>query len=109
MPDLQRLTDKFAGVKLCDMTSDELQEFIGGVAKRGAYEALQATGLNDESAGTDVRDLRDLLKAFRVLKKAAWTQTWSMLGRIIGWMLVIFLLTLVMNSDRAQLVIRALK
>ena len=109
MPDMQRLSDKYAGVKLCDLAPAELEEFLGAIAKRGAFEALQATGLNDENAGSDVRDLRDLLKGFRVFRKAAWTTAVTGAGRVIGWAIVIMLLTLFMNSDRAQSILKVLK
>lgn len=55
MTELDRISDKYSGVRLCNMTPAELEEFLSAIAKRGAFEALQATGLNDEYAGRLLR------------------------------------------------------
>lgn len=91
------------------MTPEELEEFLSAIAKRGAFEALQATGLNDEYAGADVRDLRDLLKGFRVVRKTAIKTIIAGLGRIIGWVIVIVLIGLFMNGEKAKLLMEAFK
>ncbi|MFH1158908.1 MAG: DUF6127 family protein [Pseudomonadota bacterium] len=40
-------------------------------AEKGAEKALTKVGLGDENAGADIRDLRDWLKACRVIKSEA--------------------------------------
>ena len=87
----KRLADKYHGVKICDMNSDELDEFLTGIAQRGAADALKAVGLSDIGAVTDIKDLRDLLQGFRVVKKNVIMSTLSGVGRILGWALVVTL------------------
>lgn len=86
---LNRISDKYQGVRMCEMTQHELEEFLGGIAQRGAADALKALGLDDEMAVNDIRDLRDILKGFRVVKKNIWSTTMAGFGRIIGWILII--------------------
>lgn len=106
MPDLQRLSDKYAGVNFGDLSPVQLEEFLGAVARRGAFEALAAAGLNDETAGADVRDLRNMLRGFRMFKKTAGAvrksviiQTIKALGAVLRWALTIFLIWLITRSD----------
>ncbi len=42
---------------------------IEAAAERGAQRALERLGLHDESAMTDVRELRDLLDSWRAAKR----------------------------------------
>lgn len=100
--ELQRITDKYSGVKLCDMSSTELEEFLGGIAKRASADTLKALGLNDDYAVADIRDLRDLLKGFRVIKKTAVTTTLAALGRILGWIIVLSLAGLFLHSEASK-------
>lgn len=44
---------------------DKLDALIERAAQRGAKAALESIGLNDDKAGTDVRDLRQLLVSWR--------------------------------------------
>ena len=87
--DLRRTTDRFHGEKLCNLTTEELAEFLEAVAARGAYTALKRVGLGDETAHQDVRDLRGLLQGWRVTKRA----TWARVRDIIVTAAVIYLLT----------------
>lgn len=89
--DLQQITDKYAGVKLCEMNSEELEEFLGGIARRASIDTLRALGMEDEYAVNDIRDLRDILKGFRVIKKNAVATMLNSFGRMVGWMLIIIL------------------
>ena len=63
---------------------------------------MKAIGLNDADAAADIRDIRDLLKGLRVLKKAAWTTTFTALGRILGWAVLIAIAALFVNGKNAR-------
>jgi len=47
----------------------ELEQLLEHASKQGAKMALAELGLHDENAPTDIKDLRELLKAFRIAKK----------------------------------------
>ena len=51
------------------LTSIELEALLQKASKQGARMALAELGLADEDAVIDIRDLRELLKAFRIAKK----------------------------------------
>lgn len=57
---------------IIELTKSDLDEIIENAAQRGAQLALKNVGLSDDNAPHDVRDLRDLLKAFRDAKSTAW-------------------------------------
>lgn len=50
----------------------ELEVLLDRAAEEGARRALAAIGLEDLRAAADVRDLRELLAAWRQAKRAAW-------------------------------------
>jgi 2-iminoacetate synthase ThiH len=56
------------------MSPDVIEEMINRAARRGAKEALESIGLHDENAGDDMRELRNLLDAWRSTKKTVWSQ-----------------------------------
>ncbi len=109
MDDLDRVIEKYSGTPLCEMVSHKQAEYLGAIAKRGASDALKAIGLNDPEAADDIRDIRDLLKGLRVLKKAAWTTALSALGRILGWVFLIGLAAMFMNGKDVTYVTRFLE
>jgi len=51
------------------VTKCELELMLEQASKEGAKKALTELGLHDENAPTDIRDLRELLRAFRMAKK----------------------------------------
>lgn len=51
------------------ITKCELELLLEQASKEGAKQALTELGLHDKNAPTDIRDLRELLKAFRMAKK----------------------------------------
>lgn len=55
------------------LTEAQLQALLDTAAERGAKKALAAIGLCDAKAAGDVRDLREVLDAFRLAKTTAWT------------------------------------
>lgn len=81
------------------MTTDELDEFLSAVARRGAADALKAVGLEDKEAVADIRDLRDILRGFRVVKKNVIMSTFAGFGRIIGWIIVIIVAGVFVNHS----------
>ena len=57
------------------VTPEELEDMLDRAAKKGAAEALRSLGLQDESAATDIRDMRNLIDAWRMTKKSIWATT----------------------------------
>ena len=53
----------------------ELREVLREAAEWGARKALADLGLHDDAAGSDVKELRDLLDSWRATKRAAWSTT----------------------------------
>ena len=47
----------------------ELEDLLQRASQKGAKMALAELGLHDENAPTDIRDMRELLRAFRMAKK----------------------------------------
>ena len=69
------------------MSPEVIEEMITRAAKKGAKEALESIGLQDESASEDVREMRNLLDAWRSTKRTVWSQivkaaTMAVLGAI---------------------------
>ncbi len=53
------------------MTEGEIRRLIDQAAEKGAECALRRVGLSDQDAGRDVRELRELLVAWRDVRKTA--------------------------------------
>ena len=68
---------------ITSLTDEQLERMLDRAAKRGAAEALKAVGLHDDNAGHDIREVRDLLTAWRATKQAAWNQFVKMLVAFI--------------------------
>ena len=51
------------------ITREELNTLMREAAREGARTALSEVGLNDEEAGQDVRELRNLIESWRSSKK----------------------------------------
>ena len=51
------------------ISRSELEELMEEASKKGAKMALAELGLDDSNAVLDIRDLRELIKAFRMAKK----------------------------------------
>ena len=64
------------------ITKCELELLLEQASKEGAKQALTELGLHDENAPTDIRDLRELLRAFRIAKKDAFriSVKWIVVG-----------------------------
>jgi len=64
---------------------DTLAELVEAASEEGARRALNRIGLHDENAGHDMRELRDLLEAWRKTKTTAW-------HTLVRWLTTIFIL-----------------
>lgn len=65
----------------------ELEELLQKASQKGAKMALAELGLHDENAPTDIRDMRELLNAFRMAKKDSFRILIKCL--IIGFMTIV--------------------
>ena len=102
---LEEVTDRLQGTKLSDMTRGELLEFLGAIAQRGADNALRGVGLGDEDALLDIRNLRDLLRGYRVVRKGALQQ----LGKVIVWIFVLSVMGMLYNSKTTTEIVKAVQ
>jgi 2-iminoacetate synthase ThiH len=69
------------------MSPEGIEQMIARAAQQGAKAALESIGLHDENAGQDMKELRNLLDAWRSTKKTVWSQivkamTMAVLGAI---------------------------
>lgn len=99
---LETVTEKLQGTKISDMSKDELFELFGAIAQRAADNALKSVGLHDESALSDVRDLRNLLSGYRVVRKGALQK----LGSVIMWVAILSVMGLLYNSKTTSEIIK---
>lgn len=51
---------------------EDLEELVARAAERGAERALSHLGLENGHAARDIRELRDLLEAWRDARRTAW-------------------------------------
>ena len=56
------------------MSPEVIEEMMARAAQKGAKAALESIGLHDENAGDDMKELRNLLDAWRSTKKTVWSQ-----------------------------------
>jgi hypothetical protein len=54
------------------LAPDELRALLEDAAKRGADRTLARLGLEDQTAVEDLREVRDLLSAWRSARRVAW-------------------------------------
>ena len=48
---------------MANLTEEQLEAMLDRAAKKGAAQALRELGLQDETAATDLREMRSLLDA----------------------------------------------
>lgn len=106
MPELTRLLDEFNGLKICDMSAEQQKRFFTAIAQRGAFEALSATGLNDENALKDVSDLRALIKGYRVLKRGVWSAAITQAGKVVSAIMTLLLLGWMFDHEKAEAIVK---
>ena len=69
------MLEESCGTHTADMLNlrpDDLNELLTRAAERGAERALASLGLENGHAAADIRDLRDLLEAWRDARRTAW-------------------------------------
>ena len=71
------------------VTRLELQTLLTQAAHTGARQALTEIGLGDAEAGNDIRDLRDWLRACRIVKSEALKTAVSVVTKTVIMALVI--------------------
>ena len=54
------------------LSTEELERLLQQVAEQGALHALSNLGLENGHAAGDIRELRDLLDAWRDARRTAW-------------------------------------
>lgn len=100
--DLERVIDKYAGTPFCDLDAFTQSEYLGALSKRGAIDVLKAIGLSDADAAADIKDIRDLLRGFRVVRNRAWSTIFNAFGRILGWFIILAIGGLMVKSESAK-------
>ena len=71
------------------MRKEDFEELLNGAAERGAERCLAHLGLENGSAAKDIRDLRDLLEAWRDARRTAWRTTIKVVTTAILAMLLV--------------------
>lgn len=74
-----------------------LRAIVEEAGELGARRALERLGLTDARAGSDMRELRDLLAAWRDAKTSAWKA-------VFGWVSAAVLAALAVKLGFAELV-----
>ena len=78
-----------------EITLTKLQSMLEEAAEKGAEKALAKVGLSDENAGADIRDLRDWLRACRIIKSESLKTAVSITTKAIILALVVGLAWLI--------------
>ena len=60
------------------MRREDFDELLDGAAERGAERVLAHLGLENGHAAREIRELRDLLEAWRDARRTAWQTTVKM-------------------------------
>ena len=58
--------------RMATLPQDELEAMLDRAAERGAERCLAHLGLENGHAAQDIRELRDLLEAWRDARRTAW-------------------------------------
>ena len=71
--------------KIVKIDEEHMRLLVKDAAEEGANNALAKLGLNDEKAGKDIKELRDLMSMYRVVtSEALRTMTRTITVAIIG-------------------------
>lgn len=54
------------------LTPEDLEAMLDRAARRGAREVLHQLGLHDDTAAEDIREMRNLLDAWRSTRRSIW-------------------------------------
>ena len=71
------------------MRKEDFNEMLNNAAERGAERCLAHLGLENGSAAKDIRDLRDLLEAWRDARRTAWRTTIKVITTAVLAMLLV--------------------
>ena len=63
---------------MAELTEEQIEAMLDRAAKKGASQALQELGLQDEDAASDIKEMRGLLDAWRLTKRSVWATTVKM-------------------------------
>ena len=66
-----------------------MRALVEDAAEAGVARGLARLGLGDQSAGTDVAELRGLLTAWRAAKRTLWSGVWSWLTKALTALLLL--------------------
>jgi len=66
------MTDDTQKPSVLSMRQEDLDELLTRAAERGAERCLAHLGLENGHAARDIRELRDLLEAWRDARRTAW-------------------------------------
>jgi hypothetical protein len=66
------MTDDTQNPSVLSMRQEDLDELLTRAAERGAERCLAHLGLENGHAARDIRELRDLLEAWRDARHTAW-------------------------------------
>ncbi|HBP4929103.1 TPA: hypothetical protein L5626_002544 [Pseudomonas aeruginosa] len=72
------MTDPHQSISVDDMVllrKEDFDELLAHAAERGAERVLSHLGLENGHAARDIRELRDLLEAWRDARRTAWQTT----------------------------------
>ena len=72
------MTDPHQSISVDDMVllrKEDFHELLAHAAERGAERVLSHLGLENGHAARDIRELRDLLEAWRDARRTAWQTT----------------------------------
>ena len=69
------MTDDTQNPSVLSMRQEDLDDLLTRAAERGAERCLAHLGLENGSAARDIRELRDLLEAWRDARRTAWQTT----------------------------------
>ena len=93
-------------IRRVTVSEDELEIMLENAAEKGAHRALSSLGLLDEqdhpAAARDIKDLRDILRAFRDIQTDAVRGFFAWIGR--GFMFLLLLGLLVWGTRNGTLI-----
>lgn len=104
--ELQRVIDKYGDQRFGDLEASQQAEYLSAMARKGgidgATSVLNKLGLDDENASSDLKDIRDLLRGFRVVRSRAFGTILSGIGKLFGWIILLALAGFFIKSESGK-------
>ena len=104
--DLDKVIQRYGNESFGDLKAPEQAEYLSAIAKRGgvdgATSVLTKLGLNDDDAAGDIKDLRELLRGCRSVRRGAWLAFLNALGKLVAWIIILTLAALFIKSDSGK-------